>query len=391
MASRAPRSNILRLLRSSLRVKIIAWFFVPTAIILLAVALVNFYAYQDVTEELVIERDRDVTRLSASQLATELEEYTNLLGTVAQGIYVHQDDPLAQRQLLETAKTELVVFDGGVFVLNIFGTVVAAEPERADVLGQDWSDRPYFIQMVRSPQPIFSDVLASEPPGPEIIVAAVPVTNPQGEFLGAVLGRFFLNPTAASAFYGGIVRLRIGGTGSSYLVDGNGRAIYHSDTAHIGADFSDQPVVELLTRAQVGALRTRDVRGEDIVAGFAPVPGTPWGLVTEESWSALTSGSRDKQRFLLLLFGLGVALPALFVFIGLKRIMRPVEHLIAAAREVARGNFGQTISVRSGDEIGALATEFNLMSTQLQESYEQLEGRVAERTEVKWTPSSGQR
>ena len=196
-----------------------------------------------------------------------------------------------------------------------------------------------------------------------------------------MFGRFYLNPTAASAFYGGIVRLRIGGEGSSYLVDGNGRAIHHTDSDHIGADFSDQPVVELLSEGRVGAVRTRDVNGEDIVAGFAQVPGTPWGLVTEESWSSLISDSGDKQRFLLLLLALGVALPAIFVFIGLKRIMRPVEHLIAAAREVASGNFSQTIAVRSGDEIGVLAQQFNTMAGALKESYADLERKVEARTE----------
>ena len=299
----SPRA-LLRLMRKSLRVKIIAWFFLPTAIILLAVALVNFYAYQDVTEDLVIERDRDLTRLSAGQLATELEEYINLLSDVARTADVHYDDPAAQQEILTQAGTQLVVFDGGVFILDTFGMVVAAEPERGDLLGQDWSNRGYFLQMVRFSQPIFSNVLTSEPQGAEIIVAAVPVTNSRGEFLGAVLGRFYLNPTGASAFYGGIVRLRIGGEGSSYLVDGNGRAIHHTNGEHIGADFSDQPVVELLSEGRVGAVRTRDVKGEDIVAGFAPVPGTPWGLVTEESWSALTSDNSDKQRFLLLLLAL---------------------------------------------------------------------------------------
>ena len=63
----------------SLRTKIIAWSFVPTAIILLAVALVTYYAYQQVTEELVFERDQDLTRLSARQLATELAEYSDIL------------------------------------------------------------------------------------------------------------------------------------------------------------------------------------------------------------------------------------------------------------------------------------------------------------------------
>ena len=61
------------LLTGSLRTKLIAWFFVPTAIILVAVALVNFNSYQNVTEDLVIERDRDLTQLWAGQLASKVD------------------------------------------------------------------------------------------------------------------------------------------------------------------------------------------------------------------------------------------------------------------------------------------------------------------------------
>ena len=65
--------RLTRPLTGSLRTKLIAWFFVPTAIILVAVALVNFNSYQNVTEELVIERDRDLTQLWAGQLATNFD------------------------------------------------------------------------------------------------------------------------------------------------------------------------------------------------------------------------------------------------------------------------------------------------------------------------------
>jgi nitrate/nitrite-specific signal transduction histidine kinase len=122
------------------------------------------------------------------------------------------------------------------------------------------------------------------------------------------------------------------------------------------------------------------VDGQDIVAGFATVPGTTWGLITEESWATLTSGSRGYQQFLLLLLVLGVVVPALVVAVGVRRIMHPIEALIGAAKEVARGNFGQTITAQTGDEIEELAQQFNLMSAQLQESYTHLEQRVADRT-----------
>jgi hypothetical protein len=284
-----------------LRTRIVAWSFVPTAIILVAVALVTFYAYQQVTEELVIQRDREVTRLSAGQLATELAEYSDSLTALARTADIYQSDPSAQRAALKRASNRLAVFDAGVLILDTFGTVVAAEPERPEVLGQDWSGRTYYREVLGShtlsaPRPVFSDIVADGPGDAEVIAVAVPITGEQGELLGTMTGMFRLGSGAVGALYGDIVKLRIRGSCCIYLVDGHGRVIYHSDGAHIGEDFAAQTVVQQVMSDQGGAIRTRDFDGRDIVAGFAPVPGTPWGLVTEESWFTLTSGSRGYQQ-----------------------------------------------------------------------------------------------
>lgn len=362
----------------SLRTKIIAWSFVPTAIILAAVASVTLYAYQRVTEDLVLERDRELTRLSASRLVTELNEYASLLADVART--AESNDPALQRAALRRAGNRLVVFDGGVIILDTHGRVTAAHPERPEILGQDWSSRPYFREMVRLQGPVFSDVVADGPEGAETIVVAVPIKGSQGEFLGTMAGLFRLGATAVSPFYGSIVKLRIGESGANYLVDSTGRVIYHSDIDSMGDDFSRQAVVQQVLNGKVGAIRTRDANGRDIVAGFAPVPGTPWGLVTEESWAALIRPSQGYRQFLSLLLLLGILVPALVVTVGVRRITRPIMDLIAAAQEVAAGNFGQTISAPTGDELEELAKQFNLMSAQLQESYADLERKIADRT-----------
>jgi nitrate/nitrite-specific signal transduction histidine kinase len=371
---------LLGLRWGSLRAKIIAWSFVPTMIILVAVALITFTAYQQVTQTLVIERDRELTRLAAGQLATELAESTSILAAVARMADITQPDSLVQQAALRRARNRLVVFDGGVVILDTFGTVVATEPERPEIVGQDWSSRNYFREMVRAQQPAFSDIAPDGPQGAEVIALAVPIGGAEGEFLGAMVGMFRLQATAFSAFYGGIVKLRLGESGNMYLVDGNGRVIYHSEPEHIGEDFAELGVVQQVLSGKVDAQRTRDFDGQDIVAGFAPVPGTPWGLVTEESLSSLAGSFQGYQRFLLLLLVLGVVVPALVVTLGVGEILRPIQRLIGAAQEVARGNFGQSIAAQTGDEIEELAHQFNLMSAQLQESYTHLEQRVADRT-----------
>jgi GAF domain-containing protein/HAMP domain-containing protein len=371
----------------SLRTKIIVWSFVPTAIILIAVAWVTFAAYQQVTQDLVLERNRELTQLSAGEFAARLTEYTGplteytgLLAELAQTAHIFEDDVSAQRNALRRAKSRLDLFDGGVIIVNQRGTVVAAEPERPKMLGQDWSNRSYFLHVLRSPQPVFSNIVADGPDGTQVIVVAVPIQGNQDQFLGLMAGMFHLEVTSFNRFYDDIARLGIGKSESIYLVDENGRVIYHSEPARIGDDLSGQAVVQQVLDGQVGALRTHDLEGRDIVASFAPVPGTPWGLVSEESWAKLIGPSQGYRQFLLLLLALGVVLPVFVVAVGVRRITKPITDLISAAQEVAAGNFGPKITAHTGDELEELAEQFNLMAARLQKSYTRLEQRVADRT-----------
>jgi PAS domain S-box-containing protein len=361
--------------RTSLRTRIIAWSFIPTTIILLAVALVAIYAYQRVTEDLVVGRNKELTRLSASQFATDLGGYVNLLSGLARTSNLYSNVPLLQEAALKNASNRLVVFDAGVLSLNPSGVVTAAQPERPDAVGQDWSNRAYFRELVRSVKPVFSDIVADGPGGMQVIAIAVPTLDSQGMYRGALVGMFRLGATTFSAFYGGIVRERIGDAGTAYIVDSNGRVIYHSDSSLIGSDLRAQPVVQRVLNREVDTLRTRDVQGEDILASFAPVPGTPWGLVTEQSWAGLLAAGQGYGQFLLLLLALGIIVPAVVVTIGVRRITEPVAKLIAAAQNVAGGNFGQKIEVRTGDELEELVKQFNRMSDQLSESYSALKER----------------
>ncbi|HKZ85583.1 MAG TPA: GAF domain-containing protein [Anaerolineae bacterium] len=390
MRSRTRRTPALaRRVRGSLRVKIIAWSFIPAAIILTAVALVTYYAYQRVTEDLVIERDRELARLTAVELANSLQDYPDLLSAVAREFRIMQDDPdltaehLAPEHLapehLAQARHRLVLFDGGVFALNHLGRVVAAEPERPETIGQDWSTRPYFRRLVGSMgDPVFSSILANGPSGADAIAVAVPIVNDRGEFLGAMAGMFRLGASAINPFYGTILRLRLERSGDAYVVDGNGRAIYASDPDRIGSDFSTYPVSTDALSGRVGAIRTRALDGRDILASFGPVPNTSWSLVIEESWETLMQPSLVYGQFLLALLALGVVIPAVVVAIGVRRITGPIAELVEASRQVAGGDFGQTVSPNTGDELEDLADQFNRMSGELKASYAQLERDLAE-------------
>ncbi|MBN1658132.1 MAG: GAF domain-containing protein [Anaerolineae bacterium] len=344
------------MLRGSLRGKIIAWSFVPTAIILVAVALVSLYAYQRVTENLVIERDEELTRLSAQLLGRELTSYVN---------------PFADQYL--------AIFDGFIF-LDADGAVVAAEPLQYERYRPAWLRGTALTDALNQGQPVYSDVVTDAARGEEIVVVAMPITNRQGERTGGMVGFFRLGERADSVLYSSIENLVRGESNAIYLVDSQGRVIYHSNPDYIGHNLAGQPMVDLVTEGWSGAYRTEDVEGRQIVASFAPVPGTSWGLVIEENWAALTQTSRLYGQLLIALLALGILVPTLIVSIGVRRITRPIVDLIHAAREIAGGHLSRRVEARSGDEIEALADQFNQMAMQLQESYAHLEQKVSDRT-----------
>ena len=293
----------------SLWAKIFAWTFVPTVIILVAVAVVIFVAYQDVTEELVIERNRQLIRLASSSITAEVKAFSDVLATEARRSDIAGDDLAAQRDGLKVARRRLAVFDSGVVILDTFGTVTATEPERTELLGLDWSDRAYYREILRAkiagtPLPVLSDIVTSGLDGTEVLVVAVPIAGDEGQFLGVIAGKLGLGAPAVSALYGDLGKLNLDDHGSAFLVDGTGRVIYHSDSNRIGDDLSSQAVVQAVLAGAADVVRTRDDGGQEIVASFAPVPGTSWGLVKQEGWTSLMSTSRGYGQILLLLLAL---------------------------------------------------------------------------------------
>ena len=275
------------------RNKIIAWSFIPTAIILLAVALVAYYAYQRSTVDLVIEQNRELARLSAGQVANEMAEYTGNLALLARTLSDFRDSPQGQSAALARAANRLVVFDGGVVFLNEHGEVLAAQPARPEIIGPGLVG-PFLLS----------------PHGPVAGSASVGSRERrtgwragdrgggarlrrQGEFLGVLAGMFRLGAPTVSPFYGSLVKLRIAPNATAYLVDQHGEVIYHSDSQRVGEDFAVQGPVQEVLQGRVGAVRTRDAGGSQIVVSYAPVPGSPWGLVIEANWQALLRASRS--------------------------------------------------------------------------------------------------
>ena len=117
-----------------------------------------------------------------------------------------------------------------------------------------------------------------------------------------------------------------------------------------------------------------------MLTSFQRIPATGWVVFVEqpleEAFAPVDGALRRTGQ--LLFVGLLISLLASLVVA--RRMVAPIHALQAGAERIGAGALDQRIEVRTGDELEALAEEFNRMSAQLQESYESLEQKVEERT-----------
>jgi signal transduction histidine kinase len=333
-----------------------------TILLVLSVAAV-FYAYQQVAEQLALTRDRDVARISADRLSENMAGIVRILSTIARLDIVSSDNPTLQKNALTQARDLLIDFDGGVIILNPQGIVTVTEPFRPDLLGQDFSARSYFRSARQLRSFTFSDVIQEEGSGEDIIVVAVPIVSRDGEFRGVVAGRFYVQFQRIGEE---IRKLSSGGVGEAYLIDRNGRVIYHPRFELIGADFSQRMSVANLMRGErQGAIIVEGQDGIRQVVGYAAVGVTGWGLVVQEPWAAVVAPAVQSLQPVVAALLIGVVLLMVVLSLGVQRIVGPITEMAAYARLVAAGDYAVHVPSHPVRELRDMANAFNEMVEQI--------------------------
>lgn len=293
------------------RSRVVLGIMVLTLLILAAVSLYTYSTYQAAAERIALESNRQFTYVSAARLRSELTRFSEVLDNLARTQQLYRGQLLEQQQALHEARHRLTIFDGGVVMLDNFGQVRSSEPARPEIQSADWSDRAFFRKLLETSREYYSETTNDGPDGSPVAVVSVPIMGEGGEFVGALVGMFRLGESRVSSLYASIVRLRIGQSGNTYVLDSNGGILYDSSFTRIGQKLELPP--SAATDLQGIAFRTTDLDGNDVIASFAPIPGTGWTLVSEDEWAIATSATRSYANSLVILLALGTVLPALGV------------------------------------------------------------------------------
>ena len=186
-----------------------------------------------------------------------------------------------------------------------------------------------------------------------------------------------------------VSQIKVGERGHAYVVDAQGRLIAHPDISLVLRN------TDMSRLAQVNAARgttggeggapervqeSEDIGGRKVLTAYAPVAPLGWLVFVElpatEAYAPLYAALQ--RLAFVLLAALGFAVLAGMFLAG--RMVGPIQALRAGAERIGGGDLSQQIRIKTGDELEALADQFNVMAGRLKESYAGLEQKVEERT-----------
>src|SRR5438876_3045478 len=184
-----------------------------------------------------------------------------------------------------------------------------------------------------------------------------------------------------------VSQIKVGNRGQAYLVDAQGRLIAHPDISLVlrNTDLSRLAQVQAARAAGSGQATEQlqvadDIQGRRVLTAYAHVSPLGWLVFVElpvaEAYAPLYS--TIERSGILLMAALLLAFVAGLVLA--RRMVGPIQALRIGAARIGSGDLGQRITIKTGDELEALADQFNDMAGQLQESYAGLEQKVEQRT-----------
>ena len=294
----------------------------------------------------------------------------------------------ARRNLLDAAAGTRVVLTPGeprgefldLLVVDADGRVVAATDDR--FLAADYADEGAYLAgreelYVGAPQREGDNLI--------VHVAGPAVTSMNRRFV--VLARADAAPL-----------IQLVGDGSDLGRTGETQLVQHSETSvelllpsRLGAVTGDRrtsdvsngndiPLRDQIAAGKTGFLRARDRRGVRVLAVYEPIGYRDWGMIAK-----IDSAEAEEPLWRL---GRWTIIPATIVLLlGVagsyalaRHFTRPIQELADTAATVASGDLDARATVRTHDELEALAQRFNEMTEKLAESHATLEHQVEERT-----------
>jgi signal transduction histidine kinase len=354
-------SGLLR--NRSLPSRFILLVIAPLSLVLFGVILVNLVVYQETLTSLVVSRDQQLAAVVMERVSETMRGYAQRLEAAAGAPGLRSPSSEVRAAALANASASLRLLNAGTAIVDQNGQLLTILGAGSASLENTIVDQNSFRQVKDQRQAVFSNAIQYAADGRYLVVITVPIFDGQQHFWGALLGAFYLDNAPIES---SLQQLTIGAQGYAYIVDHQGRVLFHPDPVNIGADFADRPFVkEVIAGQSGGTLWSKPGSGETLAIGYAPIQIAGWGLIVRESWDSVSAPVRTYGLMAGLVSAVAVALTAYFLWQGVRAVTIPVQWLAAQTSRLAAGDAAEPIPESPITEVNSLSHDFNHMAAQI--------------------------
>jgi HD-GYP domain-containing protein (c-di-GMP phosphodiesterase class II) len=218
-------------------------------------------------------------------------------------------------------------------------------------------------------------------PGQEpLLVVSLPLLGGDGSVAGALQGVVSLADIARRILEESSRGVTVD------IVDHDGLVLFSSSPERAGKSAARHPLVTQFLRAPVrltttyvDPLRSPPV---EVLGSLCPVEDSSWAVVTARDMNVAFSALREMARRTVLVAVLTGLLAMLAGGLLARRITSPLRHLADVTSAVANGDFARRVPVRSSNELGLLAENYNVMATEVERYVGSLRQALQENQEL---------
>ena len=367
------KKNLLMRFRS-IRTSIIVAFGVLIVFALLTFLLISL----QYTEDMVLENSTDYTSQLIGQVNNDIDSYMNYMENISFIVANNSDvrDYLFTENLTEERKSQLQER-----ILTVFETVtdtrgditnIGLLPDTRDPLINDGraSLNPYIDVTELS---WYQEAFSAD--GQAVISSSHVQNAVRNQYDWVVTLSRSITSNVSPGVYGIFFvdlnynsirdlceRISLGQKGYIYILDRNGRIVYHPQQQLIYSGMKKELLSEVMD-TEVSSLQTEDGRLYTISRSEM----TGWTVVGVSYVPELMAGA-DAARLTYMLVAMALfAVALVLAWLLSNEITKPVKALELSMKEVERGNFRHAaLEVRDANEIGRLTHSFNLMTEEIE-------------------------
>ena len=340
---------------------------IPTTIIAFAFASSN-------ASKIIRQETEENLTLKADSLDKNVSRWTQMNILALKNLTLQPDirslDPKKQKPVLETV-TDTYEYIYLAHIADLKGLNTARSDDKP---AKNYSNR-LWLKEVKAGNNMFLQTLIGKTSQKPTLCLAAPIARQTTLSAVAVICSVLEELTQQ------VGATKFGETGYGFIVDEQGRILGHPDPNLTSGDeltdYSSYPPVANLLAGQEGSLVFKDKSGVEWISHSNRLDNG-WGVFVLQQTTEAFLKEKRFQQLAALIAGVSILAVGLLTWLLATRLTHPISEMTEAATDLAAGQLDRKVNLKRKDELGVLATSFNQMAGQLQESITKIENKAKE-------------